>query len=81
MKDELGKRCDRAISVFLAQVIPYMIQWEVHCNEAKDGVKDTLIRTADQLRGFWLIRPDGTESYCASYLKRLVQNPGGKMTD
>lgn len=80
VKDELVKRWDRAISVFLAQDIPYVIQWEVYCNEAKDGVKDTLVRTTDQLRGFWLIRPDGTESYCASYLKRLVQNPGGKIT-
>ena len=76
IKDELVKRWDRAMSVFLEKDIPYIIQWEVYCNEAKDGVKDTLTRTADQVGGFWLIRPDGTESYCASYLKRLVQNPG-----
>lgn len=81
MKDELVKRWDRAISVFLAKDIPYVIQWEVYCNEAKDGVKDTLVRTANQVRGFWLIRPDGTESYCASYLKSLIQNPGGKISE
>ena len=77
-EDELVKRWDRAISVFLEKDIPYIIQWEVYCNEPKDRVKDTLVRTTDQLRGFWLIRPDGTESYCASYLKRLVQNRGGE---
>ena len=79
MKDELIKRWDNAISVFLAQDIPYVIQWEVYCNEPKAGVKDTLVHTTDEMRGFWLIRPDGTESYSASYLKRLVQNAGKKI--
>ncbi len=74
--DELIKRWDRAITVFCVQQIPYVIQWEVYCNEPKNGVKDSLTRTMDQMRGFWLTRPDGTESYCASYLKRLIQNAG-----
>ena len=79
VKDELIKRWDNAISVFLAQDIPYVIQWEVYCNEPKSDVKDTLVHTTDEMRGFWLIRPDGTESYSASYLKRLVQNAGKKI--
>lgn len=76
--DELVKRWDRAISVFMTKEIPYIIQWEVYCNEPKVW-RDTPAYTTDQLRGFWLIRPDGTESYAASYLKRLLQNPGGKI--
>lgn len=79
VKDELVKRWDNAISVFLAQDIPYVIQWEVYCNEHKAGVKNTLVHTTDEMRGFWLIRPDNTYSYCASYLKRLLQNAGGKL--
>jgi len=34
-KDELIKRWDRAISVFLVENIPYVIQWEIYCNEQK----------------------------------------------
>ncbi len=75
--EALLKRWDGAMAVFMAKDIPYVIQWEVYCNEPKDGVRDTTVRTRDELRGFWLIRPDKTESYCASYLKSLVQNAGG----
>ena len=49
--DELVKRWDRAISVFMAKKIPYIIQWEVYCNEPME-VKDTPVYTRDQLRGF-----------------------------
>lgn len=34
--------------------------WEVYYNEPKVGVKDTLVCTTDEMRGFWLIQPDST---------------------
>ena len=63
VKDELVKRWDNAIFVFLAQDIPYVIQWGGYCNEHKAGVKNTLVHTTDEMRGFWLIRPDNTYSF------------------
>jgi hypothetical protein len=71
---------DRAMGVFFAQDMPLIIHWELYCNEPKDGNKR--IRTvlgADQLRGFWLIRPDGSLSWSAQYLKRLLENAGGTL--
>src|SRR5690606_1132592 len=79
IKEELIKRWDKAMSVFITQDIPYIIHWQVYCNEVKEGVKNSLVYTNDQLRGFWLIRPDGTESYSASYLRSLIQNAGKKL--
>lgn len=79
--NQLIKRWDEAMSVFMAKDIPYVIQWEVYCNEPKDGRNDITVRSIDELRGFWLIRPDGTKSYCASYLTSLVQNAGATLNE
>jgi len=79
IKEELIKRWDRAMSVFITQDIPYIIHWQVYCNEVKEGVKNSSVYTNDQVRGFWLIRPDGTESYSASYLRGLIQNAGKRL--
>lgn len=77
---EVTEWWDRAMAVFFAQDMPLIIHWELYCNEPKDGNKR--IRTvlgADQLRGFWLIRPDGSLSWSAQYLKRLLENAGGTL--
>lgn len=78
-KDELIKRWDMAMSVFITRDIPYIIHWQLYCNEVKAGVQKSSVYTIDQLRGFWLIRPDGTASYSASYLSSLIQNAGKKI--
>jgi hypothetical protein len=71
---------DRAMAVFFALEMPLIVHWELYCNEPKDGNKS--IRTvlgAEQLRGFWLIRPDGSLSWSARYLKRLLEHAGGTL--
>jgi hypothetical protein len=68
------KRWDEALSVFLAWNIPYIIHWEVYCNEVKPGVPKANSYVAEQLRGFWLFRPDGSKSYAANYLENLIKN-------
>lgn len=73
---------DNAMGVFFAQDMPLIIHWELYCNEPKDGNKK--IRTvlaADQLRGFWLIRPDGSPSWSAKYLIDLLANAGGRLPE
>lgn len=74
-EEEIIRRWDSSLAVFFARNIPFIFHWEVYCNEPKDGLKSRFYpeRTNDEMRGFWLIRPDGTESYCAGYLKQLFQ--------
>lgn len=71
---------DTAMGVFFAQEMPLIIHWELYCNEPKDGNKrQRTVLGADQLRGFWLIRPDGSLSWSGAYLKSLIENAGGKL--
>jgi hypothetical protein len=71
---------DRAMGVFIAQKMPWIIHWELYCNEPKDGNKRLrTVLPADRLRGFWLIRPDGSLSWSAKYLSRLLAHAGGRL--
>ena len=49
---------DKAMGVFLAQQIPWILHWELYCNEIanKDGPKRNIYR-AEDLRGFWAHSP------------------------
>lgn len=69
---------DRAMGVCLAMDIPWIVHWELYCNEPKDKKTkaDRRPRTAEQLRGFWLLRPDGSLSHSGRYLTTLLQNAG-----
>jgi hypothetical protein len=74
---EITEWWDRALGVFFALEIPWIINWELYCNEPKDGTKSNRRpRKAGELRGFWLIRPDGSLSYSGEYLTSLLKNAG-----
>lgn len=52
--------------------LPYIIYWEVYCNEPKNkDEKDVFypMKTADEMRGMWLFRPDGSESIACKVIK------------
>lgn len=67
---------DMAMGVFLAQKIPWILHWELYCNELASGVPSGKpAYKADELRGFWLIRPDGSLSFSGKYLKSLLSQP------
>lgn len=71
---------DKAMGVFFAQEMPIIIHWELYCNEPKDGNKKIrTVLSADQLRGFWLIRPDGSASWSGKYLSDLLAHAGGRL--
>lgn len=74
-KDAVINRWDAYMGVMLALNIPYMIQWELYCNEPKDEslrkLNDT--RKKEEMRGFWLIRPDSTLSFAGTYFTSLLR--------
>ena len=74
-EDKIVKNWDTYVAVCLAQDVPYLIHWELYCNEPKDEALRSLndVRKTDEMRGFWLIRPDGTLSYAAKYFNGLLQ--------
>jgi hypothetical protein len=65
---------DTRLAAFLALGVPWIIHWELYCNEPKDKMRSAArICTADELRGFWLLRPDGSESWSGKYLRETLQ--------
>ena len=80
-KDPVIARWDAYVGVCEALNIPYIIQWELYCNEPKNEELRKLndVRKTDEMRGFWLIRPDGTTSYVGEYFDKLLKNAGKKI--
>lgn len=79
-KADLLEWWDRAMGVFFAMKIPWIVHWELYCNEPRDGKKsDRRPRQAEELRGFWLVRPDGSLSHAGKYLTTLLQHAGGRL--
>jgi hypothetical protein len=80
-KEPVVKRWDAYIGVCQALKVPYIIQWELYCNEPKNEELRKLndVRKTDEMRGFWLIRPDGTTGFAAEYFEQLLKNAGNKI--
>jgi hypothetical protein len=50
---------------------PYVVYWQLYCNELKDPKTRTPVTKNDLVRGFWLIRPDGAKSWLWDYFHGL----------
>jgi hypothetical protein len=78
--DEITEFWDWFLGASFALELPWIVHWELYCNEPKDGTKsDRRPRKADELRGFWLIKPDGSLGYAGKYFTSLLQNAGGRL--
>ena len=72
---------DRCMGVVFAMDLPWIMHWELYCNEPRKGDKeDRRPRSADEMRGFWLVRPDGTLGFAGEYLANLLQHAGQRLT-
>ncbi len=47
---------------------PYIVYWQLYCNEARRRP----VRTNDDVRGFWLLRPDGSKTTAWHELRGLL---------
>jgi hypothetical protein len=55
---------------------PYIVYWQLYCNELKPRRQPTPVTSNDAVRGFWLIRPDGSKAWTWDYFHGLL-NPSG----
>ncbi len=69
---------DGAMGTLLARQVPYIFHWQLFCNERKDGKRDlpAASEQASELRGFWLVRPDGGLGVIGRYFQSLLANAG-----
>lgn len=80
--EEFKEYWDNYLAVCLAQNIKYLVQWELYCNEnAKDKkiMQPQFTRNEADLKGLWLIRPNGTMGYGMTYFDQILKNAGKKM--
>lgn len=52
----------------------YVVYWELYCNERKDPATPVPVKRNDQMRGFWLIRPDGSKSWAWDYFYGILRS-------
>jgi hypothetical protein len=75
-QDAILNLWDWAMAVFFAFDIPWILHWEVYCNEltasAPAKPPTTNGYTANDVKGFWLYRPDGSISYSGQFLQNLL---------
>lgn len=50
---------------------PYIVYWQLYCNEARRRP----VEKNDDVRGFWLLKPDGAESWAWSFFASRFGKP------
>jgi hypothetical protein len=74
--ERLRERWDELLGVMLAAEVPYIAMWELYCNEISPKVQPppaVPIINFNDVRGFWLVRPDGSLSEAGKLFTSLWQ--------
>jgi len=61
-----------AVKTALDWGCPYIVYWQLYCNELADRQHQPPIRQNEAVRGFWLIRPDGSKAWTWEYFYGLL---------
>lgn len=56
----------------LAWGSPYVVYWQLYCNEAQPNVS-VPVKSNSDVRGFWLIRPDGSRTEVYNYFSEMFK--------
>ena len=69
--DKVQQAIPNAVRTSLDWGCPYIVYWQLYCNELKDPNAIVPVQSNDAVRGFWLIRPDGTKAWTWDYFHGL----------
>jgi hypothetical protein len=78
--DKVQIAIPNAVRTALAWGCPYIVYWQVYCNELKDPATKPPVKSNDAVRGFWLLRPDGTKAWTWDYFHGLLTAPNADLT-
>jgi len=76
--DKIQKVIPGAVETALNWGCPYIVYWQLYCNELKDKQQKPPVKSNDAVRGFWLIRPDGSKAWTWDYFSGLLSQDGQK---
>jgi len=71
--DQIRTAITNAVQAGLQFGCPYIVYWQLYCNELAGNAKPPVSRN-DAVKGFWLIRPDGSKSWVWHYFHELLVN-------
>lgn len=74
---------DSYMGVCIALNVPYLVYWQLYCNEPHNNPNSppSEVLSADQLNGYWLIKPDGNLSIAGQYYSSILNNAGGTISN
>ncbi|OHB76074.1 MAG: hypothetical protein A2Z25_13085 [Planctomycetes bacterium RBG_16_55_9] len=72
--EQIQKAIPNAVKTALDWECPYVVYWQLYCNEMADLHMQPPVRENEAVRGFWLIRPDGSKAWTWDYFYGLL-NP------
>jgi hypothetical protein len=75
---QIQKAIPNAVKTALDWGCPYIVYWQLYCNELADRQQQPPIRNNEAVRGFWLIRPDGSKNWTWEYFYGLLNANGQK---
>ena len=70
--EQIRKAIPNAVETALDWGCPYIVYWQLYCNELKDQKRRAPVRDNADVRGFWLIRPDGSKAWTWEYFYGLL---------
>jgi len=77
---QIQKAIPNAVNTALDWGCPYIVYWQIYCNELRPGKGPPPVKNNDDVRGFWLIKPDGSKArtwdYFYSLLNTQIQSSG-----
>jgi len=74
--DQVRLGVQNAVRTALDWGCPYVVYWQLYCNELKEPKTAVPVKSNDAVRGFWLIRPDGSLTDTWHYFHdMLTQTP------
>ncbi len=72
-EENLTKALSQAVNTALDFSCPYIVYWQLYCNELVDKKTPLPVKNNEDVKGFWLIRPDGSKNLAWNYFKDLLK--------
>jgi len=73
--DNIEGVLSQAVNTALNFGCPYIIYWQLYCNELVDIKTPLPVKDNQDMKGFWLLRPDGSKSQAWHYFNGLLNEP------
>jgi hypothetical protein len=72
--EQIQKIVPNVVTTALDWGCPYIIYWQLYCNELQDDKELPPVHSNDAVRSFWLIRPDGSKAWTWDYFAGLFNS-------